>query len=200
MPSTPHAASGRRSPRMANYLGLATAAACTSPGLAAVVIVDLQSPVSPTYTDMLNLGTAVASETASHFKMFFTGGFNGGSGADNGSAFLIGGGFLGYSQSVDDSPAAGTWYRGGNIGVLADGATGYFGFRLQTQVDGELIYGWIEATNNGGTLVVGRWAYESTSNTAIQTPLAPSAVPGAAGLAALAVGAAGVRGRRRSGV
>lgn len=199
MPSTPHAASGRRSPRMANYLGLATAAACTSPGLAAVVIVDLPSPVSPTTTNRLNLGTAVASETASHFKMFFVG-FNGGSGAGNGSAFLIGGGFLGYSQSVDDSPAAGSWYRGGNIGVLADGATGYFGFRLPTQTDGTWIYGWIEATNNGGTLVVGRWAYESTSNTAIQTPLAPSAVPGAAGLAALAVGAAGVRGRRRSGV
>ena len=117
------------------------------------------------------------------------------------------GGLLGSGVDVFDTmPSAGAWVGrtgtsnatwGNEIMSLATGATGYIGFRVPVEEPGNWRYGWIELKNVPGTLTVDRWAYESDSNTAIQTPTA-SAVPGGAGLAALAFGAAGLRGRRRS--
>lgn len=117
-----------------------------------------------------------------------------GSAAGRGSSFVYGG-LLGYSATVQTNA---NFLSGGYAGRLDVGDVKYWGFRLPS--DGQYRYGWIELKNVSGVLTVDRWAYETSTNTAIATPAGSTpAVPGLGGLAALACGAAGVRrGRHRA--
>jgi hypothetical protein len=162
------------------------------------MVVDLDSWVG-TGTP-INLGVAVGASPAFHQAVIFVyaGGFAGGSNAGNGSSFYLGRWF-GATSTISDGATGGGWVRnsGGDLGTLAEGATGYFGFRLPSSGNvNDKVYGWIEATVTAGTLQISRWAYETAVNTAIMTPAASGsggAVPGLGGLAALACGAAGMR-------
>ena len=181
------------SARLSGYAALATSAAASTAS-AGVQIVNLPSPAV-----YINLGVAVGQSSAHHQAKVF-GSITtvpAGSNADNGSAFFIGRWF-GASSTISSLAAGGIWTDGGPLGPLAEGATGYFGFRLPVPDSSDKVYGWIEATVSGGTFEVSRWAYETVVNTSIVTPGASNSgpVPGLGGLAALALGAGGVRSRR----
>jgi len=82
-----------------------------------------------------------------------------------------------------------------------DPGRAYLGFRIGS--GGGARVGWIEFVNDGNSVTVSRWAYESEVGTGITTPNESfnggggggggGAVPGLGGLAALACGAAGMR-------
>jgi hypothetical protein len=108
----------------------------------------------------------------------------------------IGSGFMGRvfdgGDMISDAATGGAgWGNGFNMGSLAEGATGYLGFRIPY---GGTYYGWIEVTRISGYISISRWAYESDAGTGIVAGSTGSgAVPGLGGLAALALGASGVR-------
>ncbi len=186
------------SARLSGYAAVATAAGAASTASAAVVIVDLPPQLANGIT--INLGVAVgAASTAFQGlvrinQLTYPGVCSGGTLNFAGGEFFTGR-FFGASSVISNGAAGGTWVGGGLLSTLADGATGYFGFRLPSGSD--KVYGWIEVTRiSDAVLLISRWAYESQTNTGITTPAA-SAVPGGTGLAALAIGAAGLRGRRR---
>lgn len=87
----------------------------------------------------------------------------------------------------------------------ASGSTrGYLGFRFKSS--GTWLYGWmdVEISSSGSgqntmTIQILSWAYDNTGQCVMAGVSSPSSVPGGACLAALAFGAAGLRGRRRSG-
>ena len=184
------------SARLSGYAALATSAAASTAS-AGVQIVNLPSPAG--FAAPINLGVAVGQASSFHQAIFFdwSASVAAGSYAGNGSSFFIGRWF-GASSTISSLAAEGSWADGGPVGPLAEGATGYFGFRLPVPLSSDKVYGWIEATVSGGTFQVSRWAYETVVNTSIVTPGASNSgpVPGLGGLAALALGAGGVRSRR----
>ena len=193
--------SGVSTARMAFYVGIASASSVTAAASAGVVIVNLGSTVGSGVTIDLTAAVGGAPAGAYGGQIFGNGtNFTGGSEELNGSNFFVGSGtadgWFGASETVSANAVSGGWYSGGNIGVLAMGDTGYFGFRLP-RANSTWTYGWIEAYNNGGTLEISRWGYESVIGTSAATPLQSQAVPGMGGLAALACGAAGLRRSRK---
>jgi hypothetical protein len=198
--------SGVSTARMAFYVGIASASSVTAAASAGVVIVNLGSTVGSGVTIDLTAAVGGAPAGAYGGQIFGNGtNFTGGSDESNGSNFFVGTntnpdfgstGWFGASETVSANAVSGGWFSGGNIGVLAMGDTGYFGFRLP-RANSTWTYGWIEAYNNGGTLEISRWGYESVIGTSAATPLQSQAVPGMGGLAALACGAAGLRRSRK---
>lgn len=189
--------------RMAFYVGIASASSVTAAASAGVVIVDLGSTVGSGVT--IDLSAAVGGAPAGAYGGQIAGNgtnFTGGSDEFNGSNFYVNNstnpdGWFGASETVSANAVSGGWFSGGNIGVLAMGDTGYFGFRLPNVNAEAWTYGWIEAYNNQGTLEISRWGYESVTGMGAATPLQSQAVPGMGGLAALACGAAGLRRSRK---
>ncbi|MFB0986197.1 MAG: hypothetical protein QMB94_07835 [Phycisphaerales bacterium] len=189
--------SGVSTARMAFYVGIASASSVTAAASAGVVIVNLGSTVGSGVT--IDLSAAVGGAPAGAYAGVIStaGGTNfvGGSSASNGSKFAVGAWF-GASETVSANAVSGGWFSGGNIGVLAMGDTGYFGFRLP-RANSTWTYGWIEASNNQGTLKISRWGYESVIGMGAATTGQSQAVPGMGGLAALACGEAGLRRSRK---
>ena len=83
-----------------------------------------------------------------------------------------------------------------------DDGVNYIGFRVtDSEEDDTWHYGWVElefATDDDGiSLALHRWGYETEINTAASIPGGAPVVPGPAGLFSLAIGAAGLRHRRQ---
>ena len=86
-----------------------------------------------------------------------------------------------------------------------EGVVRYIGFRvsndLQPYPNTPWNYGWLEleytATEDGISMTLHRWGYETEVDTAAAIPAGGPVVPGPAGLFALAIGAAGIRNRRQ---
>lgn len=126
--------------------------------------------------------------------------------AINGTAVGNWGG--GGAALIGSATYAGSW-RKAAVGVVSattffTTTTFYLAFRFTESSITK--YGWarIELTTSGGfrrnlLFKLQEWAYDDTGASINAGQLTPSAVPGGAGLAALAFGAAGLRGRRRSG-
>lgn len=194
--------SGVSTARMAFYVGIASASSVTAAASAGVVIVNLGSTVGSGVT--IDLSAAVGGAAAGAYRGQIDGNgtnLTGGSDASNGSDFFVDSnanpdGWFGASETVSANAVSGGWFSGGNIGVLAMGDTGYFGFRIP-RANSTWTYGWIEAYNNLGTLEISRWGYESVIGMGAATTGQSQAVPGMGGLAALACGAAGLRRSRK---
>ena len=104
---------------------------------------------------------------------------------------------VGYTQFISNSVGSNDRTSFNN----PDPGRAYLGFRIG--FGGGARVGWIEFVNDGNSVTVSRWAYESEVGSGITTPNESfnggggggggGAVPGLGGLAALACGAAGMR-------
>ena len=145
--------SGVSTARMAFYVGIASASSVTAAASAGVVIVNLGSTVGSGV--IIDLSAAVGGAAAGAYRGQIDGNgtnLTGGSDASNGSDFFVDSnanpdGWFGASETVSANAVSGGWFSGGNIGVLAMGDTGYFGFRIP-RANSTWTYGWIEAYNN----------------------------------------------------
>ena len=186
--------------RLSTYATLAAGTAVAgSAATAGVVIVDDFGPQNALDIFSLDLtragsGGAYTFWNVSNFwQNTISARVNGPSTQQNDSNQFVGTTFVGTNVLLD----ANDGWNGSveNLILPASGTTVYLGFRLTVGV-GDSRFGWVEYVNDGSSITVSRWAYESDVNTGITTPAASGgggAVPGLGGLAALACGAAGMR-------